>query len=138
MPLYAAILMLLGILLTSVLAFGYLFKVKNLISYHLGMNIAMTSAGTGGLAIGAVLGAWLYNYSTLAVVAATLLAIAIGAVFGSLVDYQTVVTGITSGVMSGLMGPMLGMHMQDPILIAAFCTLAACLSFVLLCVSVRA
>ncbi len=43
-------------LLVCAATFSFLFKLKSLISYHLGMNIAMTTSGVMGIAIGTVLG----------------------------------------------------------------------------------
>ncbi|AJS58834.1 hypothetical protein [Paenibacillus sp. IHBB 10380] len=122
---------------SGLIAYIYLNKLRKIIGYHLGMNIAMTTSGVYGLAIGAVLGAQYHQSSSVVTIATTLLAVLIGVLFGSLIDYQTLVAGVTSGIMSGLMGPMLGMHSNDPMLIAVFCTILVPVSSFMLCYSVK-
>ena len=48
--------------------------------------------------------------------------IVIGALFGALVDYQSLLTGVSSGLMAGIMGPMIGVMASDMGMIA-FCTI---------------
>jgi len=99
------------------------------------MNIAMTSSGIMGIAVGTIL---VYgfpgNYAFITIIT-TILAILVGVIFGALVDYQTLLSGVSSGIMSGLMGPMIGMAADLPLV--AFCTILVYASFALLCFSVR-
>ena len=121
--------------LVCFVSYSVLLKVKYLISYHLGMNIAMTSSGVMGIAVGTVLGfAFPAHYTEITIIT-TLLAIIIGAIFGALVDYQTLLSGVSMGLMAGIMGPMIGV-VADLGLIA-FCTILLYSMFALLCFSVR-
>lgn len=126
---------LLSYLLVCSISYTFLKKIKYLISYHLGMNIAMTSSGVMGIAVGTLLGyAFPAHYSAITIVTTTL-AIIIGAIFGALVDYQTLLTGVSSGLMAGIMGPMIGVVANLPLV--TFCTILVYVMFALLCFSVR-
>lgn len=116
-------------------SYFYLRKSRNLISYHFGMNIAMTASGAMGISCGVILGYQFPMYYTEIIILTLIIAILIGAIFGALVDYQTMVTGISSGIMSGVMGPMLGVAADLPMLIVS--TLLVFLSFSLICFSLR-
>ena len=115
--------------------FSFLFKLKSLISYHLGMNIAMTTSGVMGIAIGTILGFAFPGHYTLITICTTLIAILIGVIFGALVDYQTLLSGVSSGIMAGIMGPMIGVVADFGLI--AFCTILVYASFGLLCFSIR-
>jgi hypothetical protein len=134
------LLIILGLVLVSYLivalaTFHYLYKIKQIIGYHFGMNIAMTSSMIMGIGIGTLLGyQWPLRY-TLITIITTIIAVFFGALFGALVDYQTLLTGISSGIMSGIMGPMIGVIADLGLIV--FCTLMLFLSFGLLCFSVR-
>lgn len=129
------IILFISYLVVCFISYSFLFKVKNLIGYHLGMNLAMLSSGIMGITVGTLLGyAYPTNYTAITIVA-TLTAIVVGALFGSLVDYQTLLSGVTSGIMAGVMGPMIGVMADLDLL--AFCTALLYLSFGLLCFSVR-
>ena len=115
--------------------FSFLFKLKSLISYHLGMNIAMTTSGVMGISIGTILGFAFPAHYTLITILTTILAIVIGAIFGALVDYQTLLSGVSSGIMAGRMGPMIGVVADFGLI--AFCTILVHASFGLLYFSIR-
>ncbi|HWL11884.1 MAG TPA: hypothetical protein VNQ57_02760 [Ureibacillus sp.] len=95
----------------------------------------MTSSGVMGIAIGTLLGYAFPAHYTLITIIATLLAILVGAFFGALVDYQTLLTGVSSGLMAGFMGPMIGVVADFSLVM--FCTLLVYVIFGLLCFSVR-
>lgn len=116
-------------------SYRYLYRIRNLIGYHLGMNLAMLSSGVMGIATGTVLGYAFPAHYTLITIAATAIAILIGAIFGALVDYQTLLSGVSGGLMAGIMGPMIGVIADFGLLI--FCTVLVYASFGLLCFSVR-
>lgn len=99
------------------------------------MNIAMTTSGVMGIAIGTVLGFAFPAHYTLITICTTVLAIGIGAIFGALVDYQTLLSGVSSGIMAGIMGPMIGVVADYGLV--AFCTILVYASFSLLCFSIR-
>ncbi|QCR32288.1 hypothetical protein [Lysinibacillus sp. SGAir0095] len=120
-----------------VCSFSYLYlkKLKYLISYHLGMNLAMTSSGVMGIAVGTLLGYAFPSHYSLITIVATFLAIIVGAIFGALVDYQTLLSGVSSGLMAGIMGPMIGVVAD--LTLVTFCSLLVYAMFGLLCFSVR-
>lgn len=122
-------------LVVCFVTFSFLKRVKNLIGYHLGMNIAMLSSGVIGISVGTVLGYAYPEHYTVITIVATLIAIIVGVLFGSLVDYQTLLSGVSGGMMAGIMGPMIGMVADLGLL--TFCTVLLYLSFGLLCFSVR-
>lgn len=115
--------------------FTFLYKIKFLISYHLGMNIAMLSSGVMGVAVGAILGYTFPGHYTLVTIIATLIAMIIGAIFGALVDYQTLLSGVSGGLMAGIMGPMIGMMADLGFIL--FCSILVYGIFGMLCLSVR-
>lgn len=119
----------------AAVSYIYLRKSRNLISYHFGMNIAMTASGVMGLSCGIVLGYQFPLYYSEIIFLTLVIAIVIGALFGSLVDYQTMITGVSSGIMSGVMGPMLGVAAGLSMLVIA--TVLVFLGFALLCYSLR-
>ncbi|KMY43264.1 hypothetical protein AC622_02500 [Bacillus sp. FJAT-27916] len=116
-------------------SYSFLYKVRNLIGYHLGMNLAMSSSGVMGIAVGTVLGFTFPGYYTEVTIFTTAIAMIIGAFFGALVDYQTLLSGISSGLMAGIMGPMIGV-VADLGLIT-FSTVLVYFTFGLLCFSIR-
>jgi len=121
--------------LVCFISFTFLLKLRFVISYHLGMNIAMTSSGVMGIAVGALLGNTFPASYTFITVITTILAIIIGAIFGALVDYQTLLSGISSGLMAGIMGPMIGVMSGFGMIM--FCTFLVYVMFALICFSVR-
>lgn len=118
------------------ITYAYLYKIRNLISYHFGMNLAMSSGGVMGIAVGTILGSLVPAHYTVITIIATVVGIVIGALFGALVDYQSLLTGVSSGLMAGVMGPMIGVMASDMGMIA-FCTILVYLTFGLLCFSIR-
>ncbi|MFY3790854.1 hypothetical protein ACOQFO_03955 [Ureibacillus sp. MALMAid1270] len=129
------ILILLSYVLVCVVSYMYLRKIRYQISYHLGMNVAMTSSGIIGISVGTLLVYGFPGHYSMITIFTTILAILIGVIFGALVDYQTLLSGVSGGIMSGLMGPMIGMAAD--LSLVAFCTLLVYVSFALLCFSVR-
>ena len=127
--------LLVSYLITAFVSYGYLRKARNLISYHFGMNIAMTSSGVMGISTGILLGSQFPLFFSAVTVVTLIIAVSVGAIFGSLVDYQTLLTGVSSGIMAGVMGPMLGAAADFSLLVVA--TLLVFLSFGLLCFSLR-
>lgn len=129
------IIVLVSYLVVCFISYSFLKRVKNLIGYHLGMNLAMLSSGVVGISVGTLLGYAYPEHYTMITVIATVIAIIVGALFGALVDYQTLLSGISGGIMAGIMGPMIGMVADFGLL--TFCTVLLYLSFGLLCFSVR-
>lgn len=121
--------------ITAAVSYFYLRKARNLISYHFGMNIAMTSSGVMGISCGIILGSQFPLFFSEVTVLTLIIAVTVGAIFGSLVDYQTLLTGVSSGIMAGVMGPMLGAAANFTLIVVS--TLLVFLSFGLLCFSLR-
>ncbi|MFD2700574.1 hypothetical protein ACFSVM_08830 [Paenibacillus shunpengii] len=119
------------------IGFVYLRKLRNLIGYHLGMNISMTISTVSALSLGALWGFQFPQYSGWVTILATIAAMLIGLIFGTLVDYQTIVTGMTSGMMAGLMGPMIVLHSNTPVPLLLFCLFLFFFSIIMLCSSVK-
>lgn len=133
--LYASLLM--TYWLTAGAAYVCFAKARHLIGYHLGMNLAMTSSGVIGIATGIALGSLFPAHFAWITVLTTLLAILAGVSFGALVDYQTLITGVSSGIMAGLMGPMIGVMADEPLVLVLFSGGLLYLSFGMLCFSMR-
>ncbi|MCM3172333.1 hypothetical protein [Paenibacillus sp. MER 99-2] len=118
-------------------SYMYLRRLKNLIGYHLGMNISMTVSTVSALSIGGLWGYQFPYYSTWVTIIATVIAMLIGMIFGALVDYQTIVTGVSGGIMAGLMSPMVVMHSHHPVPILIFCIFLFFFAILMLCTSVK-
>jgi len=129
------LLILCSFIIVTLISYRFLYRIKELIGYHFGMNVAMLSSGVIGIAAGTVLGYTFPAHYTMITIVATLFAMAVGVLFGSLVDYQTLLSGVTSGLMAGIMGPMIGVVADFGLI--AFCTILVYLSFGLICFSVR-
>ncbi|WP_233549429.1 hypothetical protein [Lysinibacillus yapensis] len=121
--------------LVCVVSYLFLRKMRYLISYHLGMNLAMTASGIMGIAVGTLLGYAFPAHYTVITIFATILAMGIGALFGALVDYQTLLSGVSNGLMAGIMGPMIGVVAD--LMLVTFCSLLVYIMFGLLCFSIR-
>jgi len=131
------LLWLLSYAVTAGLSYRYLYKSRRLIGYHFGMNLAMLASGVIGLAVGVLLGAQFPALFAEMTIVSTVVAVAVGMWFGALVDYQTMLTGVTGGVMSGLMGPMIGVMANHADSLLLFCSALVYLCFGLLCYSKR-
>ena len=104
-----------GNFIIALISYIYLFHRRKLIGFHLGMNIAMVSGG--GLAI--LTGVLLINRFPLhyleITIAATLVGMIVGSLFGGMFDYQTLLTGYINGLLMGIMAPMIGAAASDSI-----------------------
>jgi hypothetical protein len=120
--------------LSAYVLYIYLYYRRKQIGFHLGMNIAMVAGG--GMALGT--GIIFINLYPLFFLEATLFAVIIGSLtgifFGSLFDYQTLLTGYINGLMMGIMAPMVGAAASEGFLffiiievfiLSSFCLLAA-------------
>lgn len=127
-----------NVLLIGSLIIGYVYlnKKRAQISHHLGMNISMTISMVCALSFGALWGLQYPQYSSWVTIAATMLSMLAGFIFGRLIDMQTIITGITSGMMTGLMGPMIVMHTNRPALLLIFIMFLFFFTMILLCGSV--
>ncbi|MEH7239235.1 hypothetical protein [Bacillus sp. JJ1562] len=86
----------------------YLYKVRKLIGFQLGMNIAIIIGGMMAIVSGILLIIQFPFHYTEVTIASTLLGMIIGGIYGAMFDYQTFLTGFTNGLMMGIMSPMIG------------------------------
>ncbi|RBW70869.1 hypothetical protein DS031_04900 [Bacillus taeanensis] len=97
------------------IAYMYLFQTRKLIGFQLGMNIANMAGGFFAVAAGVLL---IYQFPLKFVtvtIVTTLCGMIVGALFGGLFDYQTLLTGYANGLMMGIMAPMVGAAAQNSI-----------------------
>lgn len=97
-----------GNLLILALTFMYLFHIRKLIGFQLGMNISNMAGGFTAMVTGVIL---IYQFPlkfVIITVITTLIGMIVGGLFGSLFDYQTMLTGYGNGLMMGIMAPMIG------------------------------
>jgi hypothetical protein len=122
-------------LTTACIAYLFLYPRRNLIGFHLGMNIAM--AAGGGLALGT--GVILINLFPLhfieVIISTALLGMVAGGLFGALFDYQSVLTGYINGLMMGIMSPMVGAAASEGPMFILFIELFILSCYVLLLTS---
>ncbi|MGO4886395.1 hypothetical protein ACJ2A9_01440 [Anaerobacillus sp. MEB173] len=98
----------------------YLYKLRKLIGFQLGMNISMLVGGFGAIVTGIIL---IYQFPlkfVLITIISTMLGMLIGGLFGGLFDYQTLLTGYINGLMMGIMAPMVGAAANNSILFLSF------------------
>ncbi|WP_226641871.1 hypothetical protein [Mesobacillus subterraneus] len=120
--------------LSAYVLYIFLYNRRKRIGYHLGMNITMVTSG--GLALGT--GIIFINLYPFYFLEATLFSVIIGCLsgilFGSLFDYQTLLTGFITGLMMGIMAPMVGaaalegvmfLIMIEVFIISCFCLAAS-------------
>ncbi|MCP8616001.1 hypothetical protein [Salirhabdus salicampi] len=94
------------VLLTFV--YLYLFHIRRLIGFQLGMNISIIAGGFVSIITGVIL---IYQFPLHFVpvtMASTIIGFVVGGMFGALFDYQTFLTGYGNGLMMGIMAPMVG------------------------------
>jgi hypothetical protein len=117
--------------LSAYVLYIYLYNCRKQIGFHFGMNIAMVAGS--GMALGT--GIIFINLYPLYFLEATLFAVLIGSLtgifFGSLFDYQTLLTGYINGLMMGIMAPMVGAAASEGILFLLFIEIFILSSFVL-------
>lgn len=90
---------------------------RKIIGFHTGMNIVMSISGFFAILIG-ILFIQLYPFLFLEITILTMLISGgVGAIFGALFDYQTLLTGVVNGAMTGVMAPMLGSVVQEDLLL---------------------
>jgi hypothetical protein len=97
------------------LTYMYLFKSRKLIGFQLGMNLANMAGGFFAMVTGVLL---IYQFPLKFVtvtIITTLCGMGVGALFGGLFDYQTLLTGYANGLMMGIMSPMVGAAAQNSV-----------------------
>jgi hypothetical protein len=97
-----------GNILFVTLAYMYLFRIRKLVGFQLGMNISNMAGGFIAIVTGVIL---IYQFPlkfAVVTIITTLIGMIVGALFGALFDYQTLLTGYGNGLMMGIMSPMIG------------------------------
>ncbi|UFJ39180.1 hypothetical protein LOK74_13990 [Brevibacillus humidisoli] len=113
----------------------FFYRYRQSVGFHVAMNLAMTSSTLLGTTSGIVIGYQFSESYAFAAIATTFIAAAVGALFGSLGDQQTVLAGLSSGTMTGMMSPMLGAHAGQPLGLLLFSTALLFICFGLFCYS---
>lgn len=126
-----------GNLVVIVLTYLYLYKIRRLTGFQLGMNISMLMGGFGAIATGVIL---IYQFPLKFVsitIITALIGFVIGSLFGGLFDYQTLLTGYLNGLMMGIMAPMVGAAAKNSILFLGFIEAVFVFSIILVCFSAK-
>ncbi len=113
-------LLLYGNFLLLVLTYMYLFHIRKLIGFQLGMNITNIASGFLAIVTGVIL---IYQFPLqfmIVTIVTTILGIIVGVLFGGLFDYQTLLTGYGNGLMMGLMAPMIGAVAKNSLIFLTF------------------
>jgi len=109
-----------GNLLILALTFMYVFHIRKLIGFQLGMNISNMAGGFTAIVTGVIL---IYQFPlkfVIVTIVTTLIGMIVGGLFGSLFDYQTLLTGYGNGLMMGIMSPMIGAAAKNSYLLLTF------------------
>nr|MBA5586556.1 hypothetical protein [Anaerobacillus isosaccharinicus]QOY38710.1 hypothetical protein AWH56_021285 [Anaerobacillus isosaccharinicus] len=126
-----------GNMVVIVLLYVYLYKIRKLIGFQLGMNISMLIGGFGAIVTGVIL---IYQFPlkfvTITVIT-TLVGMVIGALFGGLFDYQTLLTGYINGLLMGIMAPMIGATARNSLLFLTFLESVFVMSLILVVLSAK-
>ena len=125
-----------NIVLTAV-TYLYLFKLRKLIGFQLGMNIANMAGGFFAIVTGVIL---IYQFPlkfVMITILVTIVGMLVGALFGGLFDYQTLMTGYTNGLMMGIMAPMVGAAAKNSLIFLTFIELIFLISLTLLVLSAK-
>lgn len=115
----------------------YLIKVRKLIGFHLGTNLATMLGGSLAIVTGVIL---IYQFPlqfVFVTMVTTLLGMSVGALIGALFDYQALLTGYANGLMMGIMSPMVGAAAKNSYLFLAFIEMVFIFSLFLFILSVR-
>ncbi|WP_231687683.1 hypothetical protein [Bacillus sp. CHD6a] len=105
-----------GNIMITLLVYFYVFRIRKLIGFQLGMNLSTLVGGFLAIISGVVL---IYQFPLMYVwitMITTLIGMIFGALVGGLFDYQTLLTGYVNGMMMGIMAPMVGAAAKgDPV-----------------------
>lgn len=115
----------------------FIFKLRRMIGFHLGMNIAIVTGGLIALTSGILL---IFQYPflfTFITILATCIGMVTGAIFGALFDYQTMLTGLINGLMAGIMAPMLGAIMTEHVYFMVILEALIFLMIIIIGISIR-
>jgi ABC-type Na+ efflux pump permease subunit len=119
------------------LVYIYLFKIRKLIGFQLGMNISMMAGGFLAIATGVILIYQFPLYFVPVTFVTTVVGMLAGSLFGALFDYQTLLTGYANGLMMGIMAPMVGAAAENSIVFLVFIEIVFIVSLILLISSAK-
>jgi hypothetical protein len=126
-----------GNLVLMGLVYLYLLKIRHLIGFQLGMNLANLAGGFLAIVSGVIM---IYQFPLKYVavtIIATLLGMVVGGLVGGLFDYQTLLTGYINGLMMGLMAPMVGAAAKGSMTFLVFIEVVFLISLGLLLLSAK-
>lgn len=126
-----------GNLLLLAITYLYLFHIRKLIGFQLGMNITNMAGGFIAIVTGVIL---IYQFPLQFVavtIVTTVVGMIVGTLFGGLFDYQTLLTGYGNGLMMGLMAPMIGAVAKNSVIFLFFLEGIFILSLLLFVLSAR-
>ncbi len=126
-----------GNLILTVMLFMYIFRIRRLIGFQLGMNISMIAGGMVAITTGVLLIAQFPLQFAPVTIVTAILGMVVGGVFGALFDYQTMLTGWANGLMMGLMAPMVGAVTDGSSLFLWFMELALIVAYSFVAISAR-
>nr|WP_240458649.1 hypothetical protein [Bacillus mesophilus] len=107
----------------------YIYRIRRLIGFQLGMNISMIAGGMLAITTGVLLIAQFPLQFAPVTIITAVLGMVVGAIFGVLFDYQTMLTGWANGLMMGLMAPMIGAVTDGSMLFIWFMELSLLVAF---------
>ncbi len=107
-----------GLLLTGM--YKGMYRKRKTIGFHQAKNITMTISTFAALLTGLIL-VYLFPQSYVGVtIITTIIGLAVGAAFGILFDYQSMLMGYSHGGLMGLMSPMIGGMTGESLVLAFF------------------
>ncbi|MHA6250876.1 hypothetical protein [Oceanobacillus sp. CAU 1775] len=124
-----------GNFLVIAVLYFYLYRIRKLIGFQLGMNIAMLMGGMVALASGVILSLqYPFHFTEITIISAVI-GMIVGGAFGAMFDYQTFVTGFTNGLLIGIMAPMIGAVMDNSRIFLVFVEILLGVSIALVVIS---
>ncbi|WP_102027563.1 hypothetical protein [Salirhabdus sp. Marseille-P4669] len=126
-----------GNMLLMFVTYLFLYRIRKLIGFQLGMNMSMIAGGFLAIVTGVIL---IYQYPfhfAIVTIVTTVIGFTVGALFGALFDYQTMLTGYATGLMMGIMSPMVGAAAKNSMLFLYFIEIIFILSIIMMLSSSR-
>ncbi|MFC4403386.1 hypothetical protein [Gracilibacillus xinjiangensis] len=126
-----------GNLLMITLCYVYVFRIRKLIGFQLGMNLSMLAGGFMSISTGVILIFEFPLQFTVVTIITTIIGMAVGGLFGAIFDYQTMLMGYANGLMTGIMSPMIGAAANYNLFFIGFIECAFIFSMILFVSSTR-
>jgi hypothetical protein len=126
-----------GNLIFAGFIYYYLFQIRSLIGFQLGMNIAIMAGGFLAISTGIILiYQFPFHFAWITIIT-TVVGLITGILFGALFDYQTMLTGYANGIMMGIMSPMVGAAAKNSMEFLYFVEGMFVLSFIIMVSSAK-